>query len=75
MTSQYLCSVEMANTHLLVFVFVCCVGQVRAGKAFTTTRVCVCVCVCVRACVCVFVCVCVRACSVSYTHLRAHETA
>ena len=32
-----------------------------------TDSVCVCVCVCVHACVCV--------CAVSYTHLRAHETA
>ena len=37
--------------------------------------VCACVCACMCVCVCVCMCVCVCVCTVSYTHLRAHETA
>ena len=66
---------------LCVCVRACVCVRVRARacvcvrvRACLCVRACVRVCARARACVRACVCVCVCVCTVSYTHLRAHET-
>ena len=86
--SVCVCVVYARACDVCVCVFACaytCVCVCVCVRACVCICVCVYVCVCVCVCVCESVCLCVRirmcvcvcvcVCAVSYTHLRAHETA
>ena len=75
------CTQEQPDTHMVCRLDPCADGsnahrmvEVEVGSCIVSSG---CVCLYIYMCVCVCVCVCVSECvgAVSYTHLRAHETA